>query len=134
MGEVRIGPGPDAARSLEHLQREADDVEQGDGLEFVQRLQPAPDHASLDGQRRDQQDVIARQPADARAGHEEDGQEEQAHEQAAARFLESEEHEFEQETPRALGLAAQGRRHQPLIEPVQAGLSRWLAQRWRIEE
>jgi hypothetical protein len=101
VAEVRIAPGLDAARHLEDFEREADRVEQAHGLQLVPGFQLHAHHPQLDRHRHHQQQVVARDAEQARARHQEDGGEEQAHEQAGARFLDAEPEEFDQAAAQA---------------------------------
>src|SRR5690348_16170198 len=58
--ECRVGitPGLDAAGCLEYFQHESDQVKQGNGLEFIQSFKLECNHASLNGESDDQQQVI----------------------------------------------------------------------------
>ena len=60
-----------------------------------QRLELRPQHPALDGERDDEQQVVARDAEQAGARHEEHGDEEQPGEQAGARLLEAEVEELD---------------------------------------
>lgn len=79
----------------EGFEREADRVEQAHGLQFVARFESGAQHPGLDRQRHEQQQVVARHAEQAGARRECHGGEEQAREQAGARFLEAEGEEFD---------------------------------------
>ena len=85
--KIRVRPGVDAGRCLEDFQHEADEVKEADGLEFVQRFQLRPDHRGLDGDRDDEEQVVARDAPEPCARREEDGEEEESGEEAGARFF-----------------------------------------------
>ena len=61
---LRIDPGADAG--LEHFHDGADDVEDEDDLGLVQRLELEGQHGGLDGERHQEQEIVAREQGAAR--------------------------------------------------------------------
>ena len=55
----RLGIDPGADRGLEDLHRRADDVEDEDDLGLLPGLEPEGEHGGLDGDRREDQEIVA---------------------------------------------------------------------------
>ena len=65
----RVRPGVDGAGGLEQFQAKANGMKQGDGFHFVPGFKLGPQHAGLNRQRNQQEQIIAGDAADAPPGH-----------------------------------------------------------------
>lgn len=94
--ERRLRVRPGAHAHLEELEPEAEEVEEGDDLELVARLEPGRQHEDLHGEAREQQEVVAgdRERHDLRQG---EHQEDEDGEEAGARALEAEVEQLDRE-------------------------------------
>ena len=120
VGKVRVGPGLDTAGGLEHLQRKTHHVEQTDGFQFIPALQPRGHHGPLNGQRRNQQQVVARNTPQPGAGGDKHRRKEQGHKQAAAGVLQAKKPELPGKAPQTVQALGHGPVHQPIVQGVEA--------------